>query len=251
VILLVDIGNTRVKWATYESGRLGASNAAAYANWDIADWRSALFSTQPVARVLAAAVAGSASRGKLAAAAASCGVPIQFVTTSASAGGVRNAYPDPSLLGIDRWIAMIGARHLRAQACCIVDIGTAATVDAVTADGVHLGGFIVPGPQLMVQSLLAGTSDLASHAARSGSIAGASALFANNTRDAIERGCRIALAALVDRAYRELAASSPTPPALLGTRGAVEEIAPYVLAPLEVVPDLVLHGLATLADAGT
>ena len=73
----------------------------------------------------------------------------------------------------------------------------------------------------------------------------------HNTRDAIERGCRVALAALVDRAFQELAARGTTPPALLGTGGAIEQIAPFINGPLAVVPELVLRGLATLAQART
>ena len=248
MMLLVDVGNTRVKWATYQAGQLGAQQAAEHAAWTITDWCERLFAATAVERVLAASVAGSESRSNLEQAAARRGATVQFAATSASAGGVRNAYPDPSLLGIDRWMAVIGAYRLRRQACCVVDVGTAATVDAVTAGGSHLGGFIVPGPRLMVGSLLTGTSDLAAHAARSNPAG--STLFASNTHDAIERGCRVALAALIDRAFQELAGTSPAQPALLGTGGAITEIAPYVLAPLEVVPDLVLHGLAALAPEG-
>lgn len=248
MMLLVDVGNTRVKWATHQAGQPGAQQAAEHAAWTVADWHERLFAETTVDHVLAASVAGSVSRSNLEQAAARSGATVQFAVTSACAGGVRNAYPDPGLLGIDRWMAVIGAYRLRRQACCVIDVGTAATVDAVTADGSHLGGFIVPGPQLMVRSLLTGTSDLAAHAARS-KPAG-STLFSSNTRDAIERGCRVALAALIDRSYQELAGASPGQPALLGTGGAITEIAPYVLAPLEVVPDLVLHGLATLAGEG-
>jgi type III pantothenate kinase len=246
MMLLIDVGNTRVKWATYQAGLLGGQQAAEHAAWTVADWSERLFAAMPVERVLAASVAGRESRSNLEQAAARRGATVQFVTTSASAGGVRNAYPDPSLLGIDRWMAVIGAYRLRRDACCVVDVGTAATIDAVAAGGLHLGGFIVPGPQLMVRGLLTGTSDLAAHAARSKPTD--STLFASNTHDAIERGCRVALAALIDRSYQELAGAGPAQPALLGTGGAITEIAPYVLAPLEVVPDLVLHGLATLAQ---
>jgi type III pantothenate kinase len=121
------------------------------------------------------------------------------------------------------------------------------TVDAVADDGRHLGGFIVPGPRLMVRSLHAGTSDLAAHSAAS--VASEHGLFADNTHDAIVRGSRVALAALVDRAQAELAGRSGRAPAILCTGGAADEVRPYVLAEVEVVPDLVLQGLACLARA--
>jgi type III pantothenate kinase len=248
LILLVDIGNTRVKWATQVDGRLSPQRAAGYAQWSVADWQQELFDGPPVERVLAATVAGGDSRRALEAAARMAGtMRVDFVASTAALAGVRNAYPDPGLLGVDRWVALIGAYHLAQGACCVVDVGTAATLDAVDASGQHLGGFIVPGPLLMVRSLHAGTSNLAAFTAASP--AGGSQLFADNTRDAIERGCRVALAALVDRTCAELARRTHAAPRLYCTGGAVDEVLPYVLATYEWVPDLVLRGLARIADA--
>jgi type III pantothenate kinase len=198
MILLVDIGNTRVKWATLVDGRLSPQRAAVHAEWSATDWQRELFADAGVERVLAATVAGSDSRTMLEAAARQAGTtPVEYATSTAALAGVRNAYPEPGLLGIDRWLAVIGAYHLAHGACCVLDVGTAATLDTVDASGQHLGGFIVPGPQMMVRSLHAGTTQLAAHMAASP--AGGAALFADNTRDAIERGCRLAVAALVDR----------------------------------------------------
>jgi type III pantothenate kinase len=97
----------------------------------------------------------------------------------------------------------------------------------------------------MIGSLLKGTSDLARHSAASG--AGGSALFADNTRDAIERGCLVTLAALADRSVQELARQLGAAPMLVFTGGAAPLVMPHVLSPLEWVPDLVLRGLAVLA----
>jgi len=248
MILLVDIGNTRVKWATLVDGRLSPQRAAGYAQWSAVDWQHELFGGPPVERVLAATVAGGDSRRALEVAAREAGtMRVDFVASTAALAGVRNAYPDPGLLGVDRWVAVIGAYHLARGACCVVDVGTAATLDAVDASGQHLGGFIVPGPQLMVRSLHAGTSNLAAYTAASP--VGGTQLFADNTRDAIERGCRVALAALVDRTCEELARRTHSAPRLYCTGGAVDEVLPYVLATCERVPDLVLRGLARIVDA--
>ena len=127
-----------------------------------------------------------------------------------------------------------------------MDVGTAATIDAVTADGQHLGGFIVPGPQLMVGSLLRGTSDLALHTAASS--AGAASGFADNTRDAIERGCHLAVAALIDRGVADMARRLGQRPKLLLTGGAAPAIAALLETPADVVPDLVLRGLAAVGE---
>jgi type III pantothenate kinase len=248
MMLLVDIGNTRVKWATCAGRRISPQRAAHYSEWDVADWQRELFGTQRYTRVMVAAVAGADSKHLLSTAAARAGVDdLRFVTSTASAAGVRNAYPDPRLLGVDRWVGVIGAYHLQARACCIADVGTAATIDAVDGSGQHLGGFIVPGPRLMVTSLLTGTSDLAAHSAASRT--SDAAQFADNTRDAIEQGCRIALAALIERSCADLARVTGATPTLLLTGGAAAEVQPYLQTPFEHVPDLVLHGLARLAGS--
>ena len=247
MILLVDVGNTRVKWATLADGRQSPQRAADYAQWSAADWQRELFGGARVEHVVATTVAGSDSRVVLEAAARQAGTTsVVFVASTAAMAGVRNAYREPSLLGVDRWVAVIGAHHLAHGACCVVDVGTAATLDTVDASGQHLGGFIVPGPRMMIRSLHAGTSNLAAYTAASP--VGAADLFADNTRDAIERGCRIAVAALVDRTYAELAQRTPMAPRLYCTGGAANEVLPYLRTDCETVPDLVLRGLARIAE---
>jgi type III pantothenate kinase len=172
------------------------------------------------------------------------GVEPRFVATAREAAGVRNGYVDPSLLDVDRWLAVIGAFHCIRGTCVVADIGTAATIDVVAADGRHRGGFIVPGPALMVSSLVSGTSDLGARHESSGPAS--SARFADNTRDAMERGCRLAVAALIDRSVEE-AADEAGPLALLLTGGAAADVQPYLRCPVESRPDLVLRGLAVLA----
>ena len=247
--LLVDIGNSRVKWARLEPHGLGEQSAAAYAGWSVTDWREALFAGAPVVRVVAASVAGESAAAALdAATRLVTGQPARFVATTHAAGGVLNGYADPKLLGVDRWLAAVGA-HARVRGTCVVaDIGTAATIDVVAADGRHLGGYIVPGPQLMVDSLLRSTSDLASHHASSGA-ARADSGFADNTRDAIERGCRLALAALVDRSVADAERAAGERARLIVTGGAAPEVLPQLRSAAEHLPDLVLRGLAVLADA--
>jgi type III pantothenate kinase len=244
-MLLVDIGNSRVKWARLERGVLGVQRAAAYAGWTADDWRAQLFDADPVDAVLAATVAGGASAAALREAARiAAGVEPRFVTTAREAAGVRNGYADPSLLGVDRWLAVIGAYHRIRGTCVVADIGTAATIDVVAADGQHRGGFIVPGPALMLASLVSGTSDLGVRHESSGPAS--RALFADNTRDAMERGCRLAVAALIDRSVQQ-AGGAQGPPALLLTGGAAAEVQPYLRSRVDGVPDLVLRGLAAVA----
>jgi type III pantothenate kinase len=247
-VLLVDVGNSRVKWARCERGVLGAQQAADHSAWTVSDWRAALFAGAVVERVVAASVAGGASLAALdEAARAATGRGVERVTTQREAAGVVNGYADPGLLGVDRWLAAIGAWRQVRGACVVADIGTAATVDVVASDGRHRGGYIVPGPRLMVASLLQGTSDLASFHATSPP--GMGPAFADNTRDAIERGCRVALAAWVDRCVADAGKLLGTAPRLLLTGGALPEVRPYLGSRGEEVPDLVLQGLARVAGA--
>lgn len=249
-LLLVDIGNSRVKWARCEAGALGAQQAAAHAAWTADDWRAALFAGARVDRVVAASVAGGASLAALEAATrAVTGRGLERIVTQREAAGVVNGYADPNQLGVDRWLAVIGAWQRARGACVVADIGTAATVDVLAADGRHRGGYIVPGPRLMVAALLQGTSDLASlHA---GSPQGGGPAFADNTREAIERGCRVALAGWVDRSVRDAARVVGARPRLVLTGGALAEIRGYLESDGEEVPDLVLRGLAAMAGAGS
>ena len=246
--LLVDIGNSRVKWATLGSGGLGAQQAASYSGWTQDDWRRALFAVPGIDEVFVASVSEAPSAALDSAAGLAIGRRPSFVASSGQAAGVRNAYREPSLLGVDRWLAVIAGHAASSGDCCVADVGTATTFDAVTAGGEHLGGFIIPGPGLMVRSLHGGTADLAGRSAASGE-PGAAPL-ADNTRDAIERGCRLAVAALIDRGVVDVESRLGTRPALLLTGGAAAAVAPLLKSRATLVPDLVLRGLALLAGAG-
>ena len=247
--LLVDIGNSRVKWATLDGGGLGAQQAACYAGWTQDDWHRSLFAEPGIDEVLVASVSEAPSAALDSAAHVAIGRRATFVATGEQAAGVRNAYREPRLLGVDRWLAVIAGHAANRGDCCVADVGTATTFDAVTASGEHLGGFIIPGPGLMVRSLHGGTADLAGHSAASGEPGGAP--LADNTRDAIERGCRLAVAALIDRGVADVESRLGTQAALLLTGGGAATVAPLVRSRLTLVPDLVLRGLALLARGGS
>jgi type III pantothenate kinase len=170
----------------------------------------------------------------------------EFVTSSAAAGEVRNAYPQPQQLGVDRWLAIIGAHALERTAVCVVSVGTALTIDGVAADGRHLGGVIVPGPDLMVSSLLRNTSDIAQRAQQGTT---SNALFADNTLGAIQQGAEHALAALIERAVGVMRQSLQATPTVVMTGGASARVEKSLELPYRTVPDLVLRGLAVLATA--
>lgn len=251
-LLLIDVGNTRVKWAVARNGRLGTQRAADYARWSDAEFaRRLLAGAAGVEEVMVASVAGRRVDARLRRALRRVpGLTLRFVASGASAAGVRNGYPEPWRLGVDRWVASIGGWYLErcARPVCIVDVGTALTVDLVDARGRHLGGQIVPGPGLMVSSLLRGTSGIRRRAR--GAVPRAPRPFARNTRAALESGGAYAAAATADRALREARRLLGPRTRLLLTGGGATRIAPLLVSPHRLVPDLVLRGLVAIATDG-
>lgn len=246
-ILLVDIGNTRVKWARLKSGRIGRQRAAAHAGWTSQDFaRRVLSASRGVERIVAVSVAGARVDKRFSAAARrKLRVTPEFFVSKRRVGGITTLYSEPWRLGADRLAAVIGAHHwARGRSVCVIDVGTAMTLDLVDASGRHLGGAIVPAPSLMTGSLLAETSGIRRRA-RGGS--SARSLFARNTRAAIEQGARYAAASVVDRAVSEARGVLGRAPLVLLTGGAAAEIQPLMRSASTAVPDLVLQGLAVVA----
>jgi len=197
-VLLVDIGNTRIKWARLSGNHLRGSHAAAHSSWRTSDYARRLFGASQPERMLVSSVAGTQVSRALRRAARSAAIPAHFVKVSRRAGGVTVGYADTWRLGVDRFLGAIGAHQLfPGVAVCVVAVGTAMTIDLIGADGRHRGGVIVPAPQLMVDTLLERTSGIRRRA--QGGAAAASGLFGRSTRAAIVQGSRYAAAALIDR----------------------------------------------------
>jgi type III pantothenate kinase len=247
MMLLIDVGNSRIKWAWADGSMLGAQHSLQHSGQVGREWLNAVetFRQQPD-RIVVANVAGPRMAEALHAMLdRAFRVDAQFASVTASAAGVTCAYQDPQQLGVDRWLAVIGAWQRAQRAVCVVDSGTATTVDAVDDTGRHIGGLILPGLDLMEDSLLKRTSDIAravDPAARTGA-----ACFADNTAGAVRSGAALATAALAERAAAELARRTRREPVLLITGGNAERMAVCLERTHEIVPDLVLRGLAAWA----
>ena len=246
MLLLIDIGNTRIKWARADARGLGEPSAAVHANWTEQDFIQQVLDGTRAERVLIANVGGK-RMGDLAQTALleTWHVQPEFMHSPAAGSGIRNAYPEPAKLGVDRWMGMLGARSLEAGPVCVVSVGTAMTIDGLDANGRHLGGVIVPGPDLMVSSLLKNTSDIAQRAATGRT---QEQVFADNTLGAIQQGAVQALAALVDRAVDTMQAQLGETPVLLLTGGASVRLRGAIRAAGREIPDLVLRGLLVAAQ---
>ena len=247
MILLIDVGNTRLKWAWLTSTGLSDQQAIVHRDAKPGIWTSALFeSGQKPQRVLVANVAGPAMAKTLSRLSRKVfRVDIEFVTAAQEYQGLTNGYLDPSLLGADRWLALVGAWTRARSALCVVDAGTAVKVDSVDAGGQHLGGLIAPGIHMMREALMNKTSDIARAAQHSTpSLAG---ILANNTIGAVSRGAVFALAGMADRAAEVIEQSTGIKPKLFITGGDAGMITGTMRAQGEIVPDLVLQGLAVIA----
>jgi type III pantothenate kinase len=245
--LLVDIGNTRIKWALLDGPSLGKGRAAAHSGWRAADYAQRLFASARICvRAVVASVAGPDVNRRLAAAARRAGVAVHFVTVPREGGGVTVGYVEPWRLGVDRFAAVVGAHEIFSGVpVCVVGVGTAMTIDLVGGDGRHRGGVIVPAPDLMVETLLSQTYGIRRRAR--GGATGGRGIFGRSTRDAVEQGSRYAAAALVDRAVEEASALLGREPLVVLTGGDAGAVRPLVRSRWVAVPDLVLRGLAVLS----
>jgi type III pantothenate kinase len=254
MILLIDVGNTRVKWAQLLDDNLTPQQALTHKGLEPKQWVEKLFRERfRPARVLVGNVAGADMAALIRAEAEKkWQVTPEFAASMPFAAGVTNAYADASALGVDRWLAVIAAHDI-GGAACVIDAGTAVTVDVINAQGLHLGGLIVPGIDMMMSSLLDRTSDIAHKAARTraGSAktdaTAAVQMFAGSTPGAVANGALVALAATADRAAAEAAQQCGGAAKLRLTGGDAERLARAMQTPCEIIPELVLRGLAVLA----
>lgn len=180
MILLIDIGNSRLKWAAFDKGAICNHN-------DDSNQGAFFYRTQEYDKVIKAFLDDvqqsefEPSRIMI----STVGekdfvdlleqrlwdkyqVEVEYLIASKKFKNLRNAYIQPEMLGSDRWLGMVGAYVLqetndKQPALCIIDCGSAITIDTVDSSGKHLGGFITPGINMMEQSLLQNASKLKSN----------------------------------------------------------------------------------------
>jgi type III pantothenate kinase len=239
MILAIDAGNTRIKWGLWEDRGFVAQGSILTPR--AAELPDALHMLPRAEFAIGSNVAGATVRAAIEAALSPWRLPVSWIVSMASQRGVISRYENPAQLGTDRWAALVGARARCSGACVVVNAGTAVTVDALTAQGVFLGGLILPGLELMARSLAAGTADLPLQPGRFQP-------FPVNSVDAIRSGALQAIAGAVDRMIHLLTAQD-APTQLLLSGGAAETIAPILAREYVLAPALVLEGLVAIAQA--
>ena len=199
-------------------------------------------------RVMASNVAGTSFGTRLSGVIGMhCDADVQFARSEKSACGVTNSYRQPRRLGVDRWVAMIGAWAEVSGACLVVDAGTAVTIDALDASGKHLGGQIIPGVGVMAASLATQTSDIPNIQRRAASQGSGIEMFASTTAGAVGQGALNAVVGAVERAARAIGDDQGEVTIIL-TGGDASRILKSLGDEAIHRPHLVLQGLAQMLE---
>lgn len=284
-ILVVDAGNTRIKWALFTQGVLDNTVRPAHPKDHFQAFAAEHWATlvRPT-RVVVANVAGT-DFGKILAAwiKQAWDIETEFVVPQHEACGIRNAYLDPQKLGVDRWAGMIAAhRNIQAtsrtaegraiqerspertkakssariaggkksgtatstNSVCVIDCGTAITIDVLTASGEHQGGLIVPGLTMMRRALLTNTQDIGS---KMGNESSEIDILARDTQGGVNGGTLYTVISVIDRVTTDLAAELGNNMTRVITGGDAPALLPLLAGQYHHEPMLVLQGLAIFA----
>jgi len=248
--LALDVGNTRLKWALYDTAIPGANLLAHGAEFleNIDTLAEGAWSDLPSPHhILGCIVAGDHIRRRVMLQLELWDAVPQWVIASAQEAGLVNGYDHPTRLGADRWVAMIGARHRMldrgiGKPIIVVMVGTAVTVEAIDASGKFLGGIIIPGHGIMLKALESGTAGL--HVPT-----GEVVNFPTNTSDALTSGGTFAIAGAVERMIQHLRQRTGAEPICFMTGGAGWKMAPSMSVPFELVDSLIFDGLLEIAKS--
>ncbi len=241
-ILLLDIGNTNLKWAWLQDDVLGEIKSVTHKEQSIEELVGREWSTIATpSQVYISSVVGEPLEGRLSDWIKQYwGCEPIFIRSTAQACGVINSYREPERLGVDRWLAMIALNCKAPGLTCVVDCGSAVTIDVIGHDGQHLGGLILPGVGLMRQALSDSTS------IEFDSVGYTSGLLAKDTDTAIALGGVNAIAALVEKVVDDIAINNGQTVELVLTGGDADMIQQALSTPSRIESDLVMHGLLAI-----
>ncbi len=238
-MLLLDVGNSRCKWALLRKGQW--IHHGVFGNTEWRTMQQDFAELPPPSRILVSNVAGAPMAERLRAICAQWQCPLEFVSAQTQQCGVRNGYQQPQRLGSDRWAALIAAWQRTRSACLVVNCGTATTVDALSQEGEFMGGLILPGVYLMQQSLLGNTAQLS---LQNGELRD----FPLNTADAMHSGVLRATLGAIEHQYSLLATVNADARCVL-SGGAASSVRSHLSMPLDYVDNLVLHGLQIIGES--
>jgi len=243
--LLIDIGNSRTKWGVARVDGVAGPWTLSYGPGGIAAALEAVWYGQPPEAVIAASVTASEALSEVALwSRGSWGCELAVVRSLGACGGIVNAYPEPVALGADRWANLLGLRALTdGHAAVVADIGTAITVDGLTAGGRHVGGAILASAGAAGQGLRQAAPALA--------VPGAGTeIPAVSTAAAMGAGLTIGAAGAVDRVAGEVARALDDGPLFYLTGGGGADLHGHLAPHWHYDAGLTLRGLAAAWEAG-
>lgn len=240
MILAIDAGNSRVKWGGFENGAWAMTGAVERAEIDTLE--TVFWKLEKPTKIVVSNVAGPDIAKKISSMIANFSITPVWLRPTKNGGGVINGYADPNQLGSDRWAALIGARREQSGPVLVINAGTALTIDAMMATGEFLGGLIIPGVRLMMQSLTHGTAH--AHADH-----GEYSAFPSNTNDAMYSGALNAALGAIERMRTALGRRTGLSPTCIVSGGAATALIRHLTPPVYEQPHLVLLGLVTIAEA--
>lgn len=250
MILTIDAGNTRTKWAVFNADNaVQASGVLDHANLSAPP---ALWATCRMAVI--ANVAGDAVADRLKAMLGN--IPKHWVAAETAAYGIHNCYAQPQLLGADRWAALVGARQYMQQSCLVVSAGTALTVDVLLSEDAQdgwtfAGGIIVAGRHLQMQALQHGTYGITPAIGSDSNTPAGHIDWPTTTTDAIAVGSIMAMAGAVEQMATALQIQIESPVHCIVCGGDAMLLAERlrgssVISDIVVIEDLVLRGLLVI-----
>lgn len=237
--LLIDVGNSRIKWAYSQNGALARHGSASHKGVVPEEAINAWRQSSPEC-VITANVAGHEYAEQLTTwVRQQWQLQVEFITLEASR--FELAYAEPERFGIDRWLALVAARELVEGAVAVIDAGTALTLDIVSAEGKHVGGIILPGLNLMSESLQQKSSGV-----RQGYtevLTDQTSLLGIDTRSCIEKGALYAVTGAVEHVLERFQAQAGEVRSVIICGGDGEQISAELSIRSKLIPDLVLQGM--------
>lgn len=239
--LLIDAGNTRIKWALVNGGNDWLRTGILPVE-QASELPEIFAGLQDVNQLWVSNVAGEEVAHHVCSIGVRQQAPPNFVVAQEMQCGVRNGYSIAAQLGSDRWASLIAAWHLVQGNCMVVNCGTAITIDALSGNGEFLGGLIMPGLELMQRSLAAATDQLKFVKLKLEQ--GKYVQFPLNTADALFSGAIQAGCGAIQRQHALLGNEAP----IVLSGGAAGILRENLNLPLRVVDDLVLQGLLLISQ---
>ena len=241
--LLLDIGNSTIAWAIEDNEKIVQSSKFKYQKNDLVKQfeKNITLSKKPSTVLVSCVAEDEVIKILKEWVEDKWQLELWQACVTSGFNQLKNSYFDIQQMGVDRWLAIIAAWEKYKNALCVVDCGTAITIDLVDNTGQHLGGYIVPGVEMMQQALIANTDRIKTV------VLGEVAIdSANNTQTAIGNGASLAIVAMIDRSVEILRARLGHDPKCIITGGMAEQIKPFLKTLFEYDKDLVLRGLSIM-----